>query len=225
MKRNLKVFGLALVMAAALSAVVASAASAHFTFGADATTLTASATNNQVFFETTGTPGENAVVSCTAIGVTGGPFGTEESELTVHPIYGGTCTVNIEGLGNLTAEILTTGCNYIFTTSVTSENIHIECETGKQIELTAFILGKFRKCLDFHAQTPTVPVLHYYNQTDPATGKMDIEIESTVSGITYEKTGSCAFGTTEGNDARYTGNVTVTCDEEGTNNPVDCTKS
>jgi hypothetical protein len=221
MIRNLKVLGLALVAAFALSAVVASAASAHFTSSSDSATLTSTALNNQIF-KTTGTLGENAEVSCTAVGVTGGPFGTDETELTVHPEYGGTCTVNIEGLGLLSAEIDTAGCNYVFTTTATN-NIHIECETGKQIEVTAFILGKFRKCLDVHAQTPTTALVDYHNGTNASTGKMDVEVESTVEGITYEKTGSCAFGVTEGNDAKYEGNATVTCHD--VSGPVDCTKS
>jgi hypothetical protein len=224
MIRNLKVLGLALVAAFALSAVVASAASAHFTSGADSTTLTATALNEQVFV-THGTPGENTEVKCTQVSVTGGPFGTDETELTVHPTYGGTCTITVEGVGSgLTAEVKSNGCNYIFTTTLTN-NIHIECGANESIEVKAFILGKFRNCLDVHAQTPTTALVDYFNHTNPATGKMDVEIESTVDGITYEKTGSCAFGTTEGNDAEYNGNVTVTCDEEGTNTPVDCTKS
>jgi hypothetical protein len=224
MIRNLKVLGLALVAAFALSAVVASAASAHFTIGSDTATLTAAPLTNQVF-ETTGTTGENAKVTCENIEVGNEHFGTEQAEITVHPTYNTNCTVNIEGLGNLTAEIITTGCNYIFTTGdTTAQNVHIECDAGKQIEVTAFILGKFRKCLDVHEQTPTSAIVHYRNGTNAATGKMDVEIESTVTGITYEKTGSCAFGVTEGNDAKYTGRVTVTA-HDTTGAAVDCTKS
>jgi hypothetical protein len=223
MKRNLQVFGLvAAAVAVALSAVVASAASAHFTFGADSTTLTATALTNQVF-ETTGTLGENSKASCESVAVGNETFGTEQTEVTAHPTYGGNCTVNIEGLGSLTAEVITTGCNFVFTTT-SSENVHLECETGKQIEVTAFILGKFRKCLDYHAQTPTVALVDYHNGTNAATGKMDVEVESTVEGITYEKTGSCAFGTTEGNDAKYTGRVTVTA-HNAVGESVDGTKS
>jgi hypothetical protein len=223
MKRNLKVLGLGVVVvvAVALSAVVASSASAHFTSGSDSNTPTAIALNNQVF-KTTGTVGENVEASCENIAISGGPFGTEETELTVHPTYSGNCTVAIEGLGTLTAEIITNGCNFILTTTAT-ENIHFECETGKQIEVTAFMLGKFRKCIDVHAQTPTTALVHYYNGTNPVTGKMDFEIESTIEGITYEKTGSCAFGVIEGNDGKYEGNVTSTSHDN--NGPVDVTKS
>jgi hypothetical protein len=224
MKRNMKGLGLATVIAVALSAAGVSAASAHFTSSSDWTTSTATALNTQVL-KNTGTPGENSEASCTAVGVTGGPFGTDETELTVHPEYGGTCTISIEGLGApMTAEIITTGCNVVFTTTATN-NVHLECEVGKQMEVTAFILGKFRKCLDVHAQTPTTALVDYHNGTDAATGKMDVEVVSTIEGITYEKTGSCAFGVTEGNDMKYEGNITVTGDEVNTNNPVDITKS
>jgi hypothetical protein len=217
MKRNLKILGLAMAVAAALSAIAVSVSSANFTTGSDATTLTLTTLDYQVF-ETLGTSGENAEVRCESITAGNETFGTESTELTVHPTYSGNCALFIEGLGFLSPEIITKGCNYIFTTTET-ENIHIECETGKQIEVTAFILGKFRKCLDIHEQTPTTAHVDYHNGTDAATGKMDFEIESTVEGITYEKTGSCAFGVIEANDARYTGQVTVT----GHNSPVGLT--
>jgi hypothetical protein len=222
MKRSLKGLGLATAIAVALSVVGVSAASAHFTSSSDSGTPEATALNNQVL-KSTGTLGENTEVSCTAVSVTGGPFGTDETEITVHPTYSGNCTINIEGLGTLTAEVITTGCNVVLTTSATN-NAHLECEAGKQMEVTAFILGKFRKCLDVHAQTPTTAHLDYHNGTNPNTGKMDIEIESTVEGITYEKTGSCAFGVTEANDMKYEGNVTGTC-AEILLGPSDTTKS
>jgi hypothetical protein len=225
MKRNLKVFGLAMMVAAALSAAVVSAASAHFTTGSHSTTLTTTALNNQVI-KTVGTPGENIIVSCSGIAVGNETFGTENAELTVHPTYSG-CTITVEPNTGLVAQTITTGCNYIFTTTPT-ENFHIECgatEGEKQIEVTAFILGKFRKCLDIHEQTPTTALVDYHNGINAATGKMDIEVESTINGITYEKTGSCAFGPVlEGNDAKYEGNITVTC-HDGTGAAVDCTKS
>jgi hypothetical protein len=222
MKRNLKGLALAMVIAVALSVVGVSASSAHFTSSSDSSTPTAAALNNQRF-TTTGTSGENTEINCTEVGITGGPFGTEESELTVHITYGGTCTISIEGLGGpFAAQIITTGCNAIFTTAATS-NVHFECEAGKQTEVGAFILGKFRKCYAFHAQTPTTALVDYRNGTNAATGKMDVEVESTISGITYEKTGACSFGIVESNDGKYEGNITVTAhDNIG---PVDTTKS
>jgi hypothetical protein len=125
-------------------------------------------------------------------------------------------------LGTLNATIDMNGCHYLFTTEE-AVGVHILCPATKDIEVTAKILGSFRKCLTIHPQTPTSPVVHYRNGTDPATGKMDVEIESTVEGITYEKVGSCAFGTTEANDAHYVGRITVTGD--GPSGPVDVTHS
>lgn len=212
MIRNLKAFSLALGAIFALSAVVASAASAEFTTGTDSTTLTAKALTNQVF-AITGTPGENAEVSCKKISVTG-TAPTATTEITVTPKYE-ECTISDEHTGiNVNADIETNGCDFLFTTHE-NENVHIVCPEGKSIEVKPTILGTARKCLDVHAQTPTVNVVTWTNGTNPETGKMDVTIDSKVEGITWEKTGLCAGETTrnEGNDAKYTGSVTVTGEE------------
>jgi hypothetical protein len=52
---------------------------------------------------------------------------------------------------------------------------------------------------------------------------MDLEIESTVSGITFEKTGSCAFGTLEDNEGAYSSRITLKGDSTGS--AVDVTHS
>lgn len=217
MTRNLKALGLALVAAFALSAVVASGASAatSFTSGSDSTILTSKAIGNQVF-----STGESTV-SCEEVTTDNTTTGTSATEITAEPTYSGNCKITIGSLGTLNATIDMNGCHYLFTIGT---EVHILCPEGKQIEVTATILGTPRKCLDIHAQTPTSPVVHYINATNAATGKMDVEVESTVEGITYEKTGSCAFGTIEGNDANYKGKVTIT-GETGTGAAVDVTVS
>lgn len=207
--RNLKAFGLALVAAFALSAVIASAASAEFTSGSDNTTLSATSVGNQVF-ET----GSGSKVSCPAVSVDGASLGTVASEITAEPTYSGACTVE-----SFEAKIDTNGCHYLFTTTATS-NVHILCPEGSAIEVTAKILGSFRQCLKIHAQTPTNALVDYSNGTSG--GKMDVTIKSTVTGITYERLGLCQGSTNEANDATYTGEVTVTGkDAEG--NAVDVT--
>jgi hypothetical protein len=222
MKRNFKALALALFAVLVVGAVTASGASAKFTSGSDDTTLTATAIGNQVF-ETVGTANEESKVECEKVSVDGATIGTETNEITVEPTYEN-CSISLKGLGTFIAQVDTNKCHYLFTTK-TEEAIHITCETegATQIEVTAFILGKFRKCLDIHAQTPTEPWLKYVNGTNPETGKMDVKVVSEVNGITYEKTASCAFGTIEANDARYTGEVTVTGDDAN-GKPVDVTK-
>ena len=214
--RNLKAFGLALVAAFALSAVVASAASAEFTSSSDSTTLFASALSTQTF--TAGGAGEEASVNCTGISVDGASLGTSSSEITAEPTYSG-CSVS-QGGSTFEGKVDPNGCHYVFTTSETN-NVHIVCPEGQVIKVTAKILGAFRECLDIHAQTPTNAVVDYSNN---AGSPMDVKITSTVTGITYEKTGLCKGSVNEANNASYTGEVTVTGkDAEG--NTVDVTVS
>lgn len=215
--RNLKAFGLMLVAAFALSAVVASTASAEFTIGETNAHSRTTALAEQVF-----TAGPEATVKCKKVAGDGTTTNTTEKEITIEPTYS-ECQIAIGSLGTLTAEIDTNGCHYLFTTN-TEVAVHVLCPEGKQIEVTAKILGTFRKCLDVHAQTPTSPVVHYTNKLNTTTGKWDIEINPTVEGITYEKTGSCAFGTVEGNDSTYSGKVTVEA-LNGNNEPINLTHS
>lgn len=200
MKRNLKPLGLSLVAAMALGAVMASGASAEFTyeFGVVSWRVTPTVNTEIVSSESS--------LSCSGLTGAGGPSLQVEKEATVEPKYSG-CTITIGSLGTLGAEIDTNGCHYLFTTD-TEVGLHLLCPEGKQMEITAKILGTFRKCLDIHAQTPTSPFVHYRNQLNATTNKWDVEFETTVSGTTTEKTGSCAFGTIEENGATLSGKVT-----------------
>lgn len=209
MARNLKILGLTLVATFAFSAIIASGASAFTTFtavGAEDTTLSASGIGSGQVFST----GESKT-TCTEISFDNATMAAESAtEITAEPTYGGTCTITIGSLGTLTAKIDTNGCHYLFTAS---GFVHIKCPEGKQIEITAKILGTFRKCIDIHQQTPATAVVDYTNTG--TVGQMDVEIESTVSGITYEKTANCAFGDLEDNDSAYSGKVTLTGSHEG----------
>lgn len=218
MKRNLKALGLALVAAFALSAVLASAASAEFTSATGGATLKATALTPQVFKIYNTSPG-NAEVSCNKISVTG-TAPAASTELTVEPHYE-ECTVTDEhtGLTNQPANVTNNGCDYLFTTHA-GENVHIVCPGGGSIQITPIILGAERKCLDVHAQTPTVNTVNWINGT-ASTGAMEVTLESEVDGITWEKTGLCAETTLEGNDAKYEGKVTITAESGGL--PVDVT--
>jgi hypothetical protein len=217
MKRNLRILGPALVAIVAISAAVASAASANFTTAIDGGTVTLSG-GLQVF-----TTGGGAKVECTSVSGHIAGMGTAQTELTAVPSYSG-CTLTEGGITR-NAQVVPTGCDYLFTTT---GQVHIECEPGSVITVKAFIAGAFQQCFDVHAQTPTIPNIHFTNQLDPATGKWDFTIVSTVSGITYERTGVCKKlppEVNETNDAHYVGSITVKCDRAIESVPVDCTKT
>ncbi len=214
MKRNLKALGLALVAAFALSAIAASAASADFITTNDGTTILESeATETQVFKN-----GEGVEVKCTAVAVDGSIVGTTAETVTVEPTYSG-CTIVIPKVGTVPAFVDTEGCHYLFTTVT---QVHILCPTGKKITVTAeLVKGAKSKCLEIGEQTPTTPEVHYINNAKSA-NEMDTEVESTVSGITYNKAGPC--GAVENNDATYTGKVTVKGKDSVTGAQVGVTK-
>ena len=218
MIRNLKTLGLALVAAFALSAVLASAASAEFTFDEAASTLTAKGVSPTQKFVITDSEGEEEGKStCEEVGVGSGGtgLGTVESEITIEPVYSEDCTLSL-GEATFEAEVDANGCHYLFTTE-TLNAVHIICSNeegteaeGKSIEITAKILGSYRQCIKIHAQTPTEPTIHYDNKTNSETGKMDVLMTVTVKGITYEKVGLCKGEVNESNNADYEGEVTVT---------------
>ena len=136
MTRNLKVFGLTLVAALALSAFVASAASAtafSFKSNTDNPTLTGKqhGTNVDVFTTDSGT------VRCSEATYVGSQAGTSASSVEVAPTYSG-CKL----LFFINVTIDPNGCKYRFNT-VTKEganfegNTDIVCPAGKAIEVTA----------------------------------------------------------------------------------------
>jgi len=113
--RNLKVLGLALVASFALSAVVASAASAetaHFTVEGIGVGQTAGAAGGQVGTNTFTVNG--LALQCTTATVTGKALSTgpEPSTVTLEPKYEG-CKVLVAGLTKLVT-VTTNGCAYIF---------------------------------------------------------------------------------------------------------------
>lgn len=221
MRRNLKVLGLALVAAFALSAIASGSASAEiatFTSGSPWTTLTATALNTQTF-----TAGTRAV-KCESVVADNASMGEDQSTITVEPTYGKTvkseefteaetneteCEIETP-TAKFKAMVHTNGCHYKFTAGGTVDgSVHIECPVGKEIEVTIDILGKFRPCLDIPAQTPTTPTVTYTNETylDEEKNVWDVKVTSHVEGVKYTETGVC--GTEVKNNANYTGEVTV----------------
>jgi len=211
MMRNLKALGLALVAVVALSAVAASAASAAFVTGSESTTLTASAITTQAFVNS-----EGLAVECT--GVSGSTtVGETQESISAVPSYSG-CSIAVPGFGSFNAKVSNGGCEYLFTSSGT---VHVVCPSGGHLEVKGeFVPPFFSKCLDIGAQTPTTSTVHYANVGSGTT--KDVEIESTVAGVTYTETGICGEATK--NDANYTGKVTITGeDAEGHHIPVEHT--
>jgi hypothetical protein len=136
MSRNIKVLGLALVAMLAMSAVVASAASATaFSFKAEKvpTQLTGKQHNGNDIFTT-----DAGKVECTEATYAGEQKVTPTNEVLVTPTYSG-CTAF--GFANTPIDV--NGCQYRFTT-VTKESGNFEgsadivCPAGKVIEVTAF---------------------------------------------------------------------------------------
>jgi hypothetical protein len=218
MKCKLRNLGVALVGVLVMSGAVASAASAanDFTTGSDNTTLTGS--GGAQAFVTEG----NAEIYCTSATTNVTGVGTVTSEITAVLSYAG-CTLT-EGGTTMEAQIDMNGCAYVFTAG---GPVHIECPGGKTIKLTAKIAGVFQDCFDIHPQTPTSANVDYIDGTNSGTGKSKVEIESTIEGITYERTGSCKKAEealNETNSAEYIGGMTVTGDKS-TGEPVDVAES
>lgn len=212
MRHKLGLLGLVAIAALALSAVTASTAvSAEFTSGSDNTELTAQALSIQLFTE------EEAHWECEKVSLDETTLGTAQSEITAAPTFGA-CTTGDAIHGSLPAQIDVNGCHFLLTAV---GQLHLVCPEGAEIKVTEKILGTFRQCLDIHAQTPTTSNIDYTNVTDSVTGKTDIKVESTIEGITYEKTGSCAFGDIEKNDWIFEGQFTLTGVNASTGKPVD----
>ena len=193
MTRKLKTLGLALVAVFAMSAVVASAASAQFQANSYPVTITAHSNTPQVF------NAGASKVTCNKIAV---DITQEEesSELEAVPSYS-ECNVQ-EGETKLNAHVHMNSCYYLFTSS---GSVHIKCGTeGDKIEVRATFLGE-RQCLDISEQTPTTPTIDYENTGEGTTE--DVNIVSTVNGVTAVKTGVCGSGSTSSN---YEGEVTLT---------------
>lgn len=194
MTRNLKALGLALVAAFAMSAVVASAASAESAFKFKSNTanpiLTATQHGSNVDVFTT----DAGTVSCNTANYVGSQAGTETNEIEVAPTYSG-CTA----FGFIGVPIHTNGCKYRFTTGTKTGSdfegsVHIVCPTTtspshKQhvIEITA----PFSCTVTVPGgQTPAGKVT-FTNLGSGHTQEVTVDVDLT--GITYEEHDSDSF--------------------------------
>lgn len=219
MNRKLKALGLAFVAAFAMSAVVASGASAAETFHSDGhhTILDAESIGaaGQVFKTTVDT------LKCTGVSVDGTTNETETHELTATATYSGCSAVGLK----LTTRVTMTTCDYKFTSTLVEHTgqkhaeVHIECTNPEdEIDIEALFLGAYRQCVKVPPQTPTTPGVTYSNGGSGSTE--DIVVKATVEGIKYTEVGICGSNTVH-NDGTYEGEVTVKgTDTEGNHTAI-----
>ena len=203
MTRNLKVMGLALVAMFAMSAVLASAASAQFT-AEGAATLKVSGNAMQKFRPKAG----GTAIECTTAATDNTAIaGTSASSITATPTYS-----NCESILGQPTEIDMNDCHYRFTMtpSSTTGEVHLECDTGKEITIT---IGSSGSLCIYHIPPQTIGEVHYENIGTGTT--REITINPTVTGITSTRTGS-VFCPAAGNEGSYEGHITVTGFNPGT---------
>jgi hypothetical protein len=215
MKRNFKALGLALAAVFALSAVVASAASAHYvlTPAQSPSFITGEQIEHKEGnkFEITS---RGTKVTCTGAHFEAGTVsGLELSQVTVTPSYSG-----CEAFGQ-PATVDVNGCDYLLT-GETGPNghgtVHVICSGTNKIEIT---IPSISCTLKVHTQTPTGGGLVYTNTSGSPD---DIHATATLTGVTYEREGNglaCAIGApSEGNDLDLIENITIKAykDESGT---------
>ncbi len=234
MIRNLKAMGLALVAVFAMSALAASAASAAtdvFTVAGGGSTLLTGVGHNHVF-----TAG-NTKVECTTSKFTGTVV-HNATTATVDPEYtgkigqtphnnDGSVAAECNATGG-TATVHLNGCHIVWSGSTTgSDNgtdatIWIVCPPGKEVTVT-LLGGSF--VLHFPSQTSTSGGVTYTNEP-LHTGGAAVKVKATVTGVTYSCAPAFACGLAglpmEGDNANYTGDVTVTGygDTDGLPTPI-----
>jgi hypothetical protein len=223
MTRNLKVLGLALVAAFAMSAVAASTASAvandHFTTTKASALVTGVSHDNK--FQITGGP----AFECTTAKFTG-TFLNNATEITVDPEYSGktnhtphnTAPIDFRECngvgGDLTVDM--NGCHYDLTGNTTGldngavdATVWITCPAGQVIKITQLGTG-----------------VTYTNLPNHSGGKA-VKVTVTATGITYNCAPAFACfvsgAGSHGNDTDYTGTVTATGWEDKSANTVPLT--
>jgi hypothetical protein len=219
MTRNLKVLGLALVAAFAMSALVASAASAtawQFHSNTDNPVLTGSQEGTDVFTTDSGT------VRCSEANYTGSATGTTNSTIEVAPTYEGCKLLFII---NVTVD--PNGCKYLFHAETTTNTggtpavIHYEgsvdivCTGGNVIVVTA------PGCdITVPAQTGLKTVT-FTNLGSGHTQEVtvDVNISNTITYIEHQTPGETCenSGTPHTTNGSYTGQALVTGEDASKN--------
>lgn len=217
MIRNFKSLGLALVAVLALSAVVASSASAVGKFTSAAgypQTLVTEDTGEEDVFIVSGN-----TLTCANEQFTGELTGAS-SELKVTPDYVN-CKTKGAAFNNVT--VTDNGCYFVFTVTTTvatdhdSGNVHIKCPIGQKIEIHHYssehnhkVTGASSCTVTVAEQTPTehegtVDYITYTSLTSPANSVL-IEGVVTVHAQTH---GACSFGFTVNTTSEYITSTTA----------------
>lgn len=195
MIRNLKVLGLAFAAVFAMTAVVASSATAHYEFTSPSagTTLTGEQVGTHTF--TTG----GQTIQCVTATFEGETTAAVTEEVTITPTYAG-CTY---AAGAKTADVTMNGCTYILkgkTTGTGHGEIYVECPAGKVIEVHLTSFNGAETCtLTIHTQAAT----QGYTATNNG-HHVDIHATGRVT-ITPHGKGGCPLLVT----GVYTGTTTV----------------
>jgi hypothetical protein len=202
MTRKPKALGIALVAVFAMSAVVASAASAkEIHSGASPTYIHGLQTSFNIFELTNEAPTE-----CVSTTYEAGYPGTTASSLFMTPTY-----ANCKSFGQKST-IDMNGCDYLFATPVIgadsdhyTSSVKILCPTAggvkQKIEITA------TGCtVTIEEQTPTSPLIDITNVTTATANQDDLLLKSTLTGIKYTSTGGPCGASGEG---KFTGEVTL----------------
>jgi len=205
MSRNLKALGLGLVAVFAMSAVMASAASAEgtFKFKSEGTPTKLSGkqhAGNDVFTPHTGG------VSCNEATYAGEQVGTEVSEVTVTPTYS-----ECKAFGLFNVPITTNGCRYTLnagtkTGTTFAGSVSIACPAGKIIEIEA------PGCTTTVGSQSNIGGITLTNIGAGATREITVDIN--IIALKYEEHrpffGICATNTVPTTGANYIGSAVIT---------------
>jgi hypothetical protein len=217
MTRNLKALGIALVAMLALSSMAVSTASALDTFTVPKAETKLEVTGGPHKLRITGTPAES---ECSHVKIEATTHATASSEITTESIKytgktgaGETENPKCESsLGDVTFD--SNGCGYVLTGETTGKDkektdatVWIECPHFSAFEITTTV-----GCtILVYPQTPTEGGVTYTNGIDPTSGRKDITVTATLTGLTYSTSGTAcgllglpAEGNTLDTNATYT---------------------
>jgi hypothetical protein len=196
MARSLKTLGLAVSLAAVLSGAAVSSASATVQFHTEleSTTVTASASTEQVL-----SFGPELTARCKKVSSDMTTESRTTPELKITPSYT-ECTGETGGGLKVSTHIDFNSCYYTLTAGELLEGEHaaigqmqLGCnKEGDSVTITTTLFGGTQTCLHIPEQAPTNGSVDYTNEG--AGAKRDIKITSTITGIAYQRTGICGTG-------------------------------
>jgi hypothetical protein len=192
MTHKFRTLGIALVAVLAMSAVAASAANAtaQLTLGSESGTLTASQLTSQVFTTTPGT------VTCGTSHQEGSwSGGKTKTTVTMTKITYSGC----KAFGFLSAEVTTTGCEYIFTAGPETKTATVELKCSGDLTVETF------------GCTIHVPSQKVGGHVTFDNNASDVTATLSLSGITYTETAGCpnAPNTALTHNGTLTGSSTI----------------